>query len=30
MVDLIKQAVADNSKIGNMMSTYIEKKMMGK
>ena len=30
MVELIKQAIADNSKVGNMMSTYIEKKMMGK
>ena len=30
MVDLIKQAIADNSKVGNMMSTYIDKKMMGK
>jgi len=30
MTTLIKQAVADNSKVGRMMSTYIEKKMMGK
>ena len=30
MVELIKQAIADNSKVGNMMSTYIDKKMMGK
>lgn len=28
MVELIKQAIADDSKVGNMMSTYIEKKMM--
>jgi len=30
MVELIKQAIADNSKVGNMMSTYIDKKMMGR
>lgn len=28
MVELIKQAIADNSKVGQLMSTYIEKKMM--